>query len=74
VRWIESPFGILDNSAENEGRTVGVVSAVVLADDQAVRPPLAEPVGGADGVPVAAPDEPAPPVRDPLQGSSTNHS
>lgn len=69
-----SPFGIVDNGAENDGRTISVVAAVVLADDQAGRPPLAEPVGGANGVPVAVPDEPAPPVRDPPQGSSSNHS
>jgi hypothetical protein len=30
-----------------ESRNVGVVSAVVLVDDQAVWPPIAEPVGGA---------------------------
>lgn len=54
---------------------IGVVPAVVLPDDQAGRPPLAEPVGGAHGVPVAAvPDEPAPPVRDPPQRSSPNHA
>jgi hypothetical protein len=34
------------------------------------RPPLAEPVG----VPVAASDEPAPPVQNPPHGSSPNHS
>ena len=55
--------------------TVGVVPAVVLPDDQAGRPPLAEPVGGADGVPLAAvPDEPAPPAGDPPQRSPPNHA
>jgi hypothetical protein len=49
VRWIESPFAIVDDGAENEGRTIGEVSDLVLADDHAVGPPLVEPVGGACG-------------------------
>jgi hypothetical protein len=34
-QWIESPFGIVDDGAQNEGRTIG--------------PPLAELVGGIGG-------------------------
>jgi hypothetical protein len=72
VRWIALPQSF---KGDDGLFTIGVVPAVVLPDDQAGRPPLAEPVGGAHGVPVGAvPDEPAPPVRDPPQRSSPNHA